>query len=79
MLELEFKYYREHQEEFVKKYNGKVLVIKGQEVIGTFDSEIEALTETSKKHQIGTFLVHKCGSGEDNITMTFHSRVQFAK
>ena len=37
-LEKEFKYYLEKQEELVKKYNGKVLVIKDCEVIGVYNS-----------------------------------------
>jgi hypothetical protein len=34
--------------------------------------------EASKAHQLGTFLVQKCGPGQDNFTQSFHSRVSFA-
>lgn len=78
MLEKEFEYYIAHQAELVQKYNGKILVIKDQKVIGVFENELEAINETSKTHQVGTFLVHKCEPGEQNYTMTFHSRVAFA-
>jgi hypothetical protein len=77
-LEKEFKYYIEHQDELVSKYNGKYIVIKDCSVIGAFDSEIEAVEETSKVHKIGTFLVQKCEPGDQSYTMTFHSRVAFA-
>ena len=77
-LKQEFQYYLENQDEFVKKYNGKVLAIKDKAVIGVFNNEIEAITEISKKHEIGSFLVHKCGPGEENFTASFHSRVSFA-
>ena len=43
MLEKEFEYYVEHQDELVRKYNGKILVIKNKKVIGVFDNEIEAI------------------------------------
>ncbi len=77
-LEKEFKYYLDHQEELVKKYNGKILVIKNCNIIGFYDSEVEAIRETSKHHEVGTFLVQKCDPGEDSYSMTFHSRVSFA-
>jgi hypothetical protein len=74
-LEKEFKYYLEHQDEFVKKYNGKFIVIKDREVIGVFDSELEAIEKTAEKHELGTFLVQKCEPGSESYTQTYHSRV----
>lgn len=76
-LEIEFKYYLQNQDELVNKYNGKYIVIKGNDVIGVFDSELQAFTETSKKHELGTFLIQKCGPGDNNYTHTYHSRVAF--
>jgi hypothetical protein len=78
MLEKEFDFYVQNQNELVKKYNGKILVIKDQEVIGVFDNEIDAIKKTSKTHEIGTFLVHKCEPGEQNYSAAFYSRVCFA-
>ena len=75
MLEKEFQYYVNHQDELVRKYNGKILVIKDQKVIGVFENEIDAIQAVSKDHEIGTFLVHRCEPGEQNYTMSFHSRV----
>ena len=76
-LEKEFQYYREHQDELVKKYNGKVLVIKDKQVIGEYENDFEAVRETSKKHKPGTFLVMKCTPGSESYTQTFHSIVAF--
>ncbi|HOW52855.1 MAG TPA: hypothetical protein PLV42_12525 [bacterium] len=73
----EFKYYLEHKNELVKKYNGKVLVIKDRKIIGVYDSEIEAVQETAKTHPLGTFLVQRCEPGSEAHTQTFHSRVAF--
>jgi hypothetical protein len=77
-LEKEFKYYLEHQDELVKKYNGKFIVIKDRQVIGAFDSELEAIEKTAEKHELGTFLVQKCEPGSESYTQTYHSRVTFA-
>ena len=77
VLEKEFQYYLDNQEELVKKYNGKFIVIKGSEILGAFDSELEAYEETSKTHELGTFLIQKCEPGSDSYTQTYHSRVAF--
>ena len=76
-LEKEFNYYLEHQEELVKKYNGKFIVIKDCDVIGAYDSELEAVEKTAEEHELGTFLVQKCEAGSESYTQTYHSRVAF--
>ncbi len=77
-LEKEFNYYLEHQDELVEKHNGKFIVIKNGEVIGAFDSELEAVEKTAEQHELGTFLVQKCEPGSESYTQTYHSRVSFA-
>lgn len=64
-LEKEFKYYLDNQDKLVEKYNGKALVIKNQKIIGVYDTEIEAIEKVSQKEELGTFLVHTCGPGEE--------------
>ncbi len=77
MLDKEFNYFKSHQTELVNKYNGKYIVIKGEDVIGNYTSEIEAYTVTQKDHELGTFLIQLCAPGKDVFTQTFHSRVVF--
>ncbi len=79
MLEKEFKYYLDHQTELVGKYNGKFLVIKGEEVIGIYDAEDTAFFATEKNYEAGTFLIQFCEQGDSSYTQTYHSRVSFAK
>jgi len=74
-LEKEFEYYLEHQNELVKQYKGKFIVIRGRKVIDSYDDELIAIEETSKKHKLGTFLVQKCTAGSEGYTQIFHSRV----
>jgi hypothetical protein len=71
----EFQYYLEHQDELVRRFNGKVIVLKDHQVIGSFDSEGEAVREVSKQHELGTFLVQRCEPGTEAYTRTFHSHV----
>ena len=77
-LQDEFEYYLAHQDELVKKYNGKFVAIKGHSVLGAYNSELEAIKKTAKEHALGTFLVQKCEPGEESYTQTFHSRVMIA-
>jgi hypothetical protein len=71
----EFEYYLEHQEELVNLYHGKFIVISNSKVVGVYDDELEAIRETEKTLELGTFLVQLCESGQDNYSQTFHSRV----
>ena len=77
-LQKQLEYFKTHQEELVKKYEGKFLVIKNQEVQGVYDTEMEAYTEAKKKFELGTFLIQHCLPGQESYTQTFHSRVAFS-
>ena len=74
-LQKEFDYYLQHQDELVSQYNGKFIVIENCQLIGSYNSEIEAITETTKQHELGTFLVQKCEIGTDSCSYMYHSRV----
>ena len=76
-LENEFDYYLDHQNELVKQYNGKFLVIKSNTILGAYDTELEAIEQTSKTERLGTFLIQKCEPGEASYTQNYHSRVAF--
>jgi len=77
MLKQEFQYYLDHQQELVKKYQNKFLVIKGQEVVGIYDTKQEAYDEATSKFELGTFLIQHCLPGTLGHTQTFHSQVIF--
>jgi hypothetical protein len=76
-LTSEFEYYLAHQGELVEKYNGKFIVLKHGKVLGSYDNELTAVTETLKSHEPGTFLVQRVSPGEGAYTQVFHSRVSF--
>ena len=78
LLKKEFEYYLAHQDEMVQKYNGKFIVIKDGEVLGAYDDELTAITETRKAYELGTFLVQKVSSGDSAYSQTFHTRVVFS-
>ena len=78
-LKDEFDFYKKHQAELVKKYHGRYVVIFEDKIIGDYDTQEEAVAEAVKTHDLGTFLVHLVGDGEENYTQTFHSRVAHAR
>ena len=74
-LDLEFEFYNENKDKLLSKYEGRVVVVKGDKILGAYDSEKEAIDETIKKHPLGTFLVRRV-TREDDVAF-FHSRVGF--
>jgi len=78
MLQDFFIWYLEHQNELVKKYNGKFIVIKDNTVVGSYNSSGEALIESEKKFPLGSFIIQECTPGTEAYTQHFNSRVTFA-
>jgi len=76
-LKNEFDYYLKHQDDFVREFEGKVVVLKDHKVIGVYDDELEAVKEAEKSNSLGTFLVQRVERGSGSTTQTFHSRVAF--
>jgi len=78
MIDKEFYWYLDHQDELVKKYNGKYIVVKDKDVVGSYNSTLDAYIESKKKFEPGTFLIQLCTPGEKDYTATFHSRIKAA-
>jgi len=78
MLDKEFQYYLDNQNSLVREYDGRYIVIVGEKVVGGYDDYSQALSNSLKKYEMGTFLVQKCSPGDKDYTLTFHSRVAFA-
>ncbi|MES2386693.1 MAG: hypothetical protein V4543_01725 [Bacteroidota bacterium] len=78
MLHDEFQWYKDNQEELLKKYNGSYVVIKDYNVIGAFASHIEAIEWGVENYEPGTFLIQLCTPGNSAYTRNFTStRVSF--
>jgi hypothetical protein len=73
----QFDYYLAHQEELVREYNGKVIVMVNYEVVGAYATEDEAYIEAIKKYKLGTFMIQLCTPGPDAYTIRTHTRYVF--
>ncbi len=75
-LAKEFQFYLDNQDELVKQYDGRVIVIREGQVLGDYDSDAAAISATRDTHPLGTFLVQRVSAGQEAYTQTFHSRVR---
>lgn len=75
-LKKEFQWYLDHQNDLVKEYNGKILVIVNENVACSFDTEQEAYLYAKEKYGLGNFLLQKCSKGDSDYTATYHSRIR---
>jgi hypothetical protein len=57
MFEAENKFYEENREILREKYMGKRVVIVKDKILGAYDTDSEAIDETSKNMDLGTFCV----------------------
>ena len=73
MFKKELDYFISNQDKLVKKYFKKILVIKGEDIIGIYETPLEAYLETKKNHEIGTFLIQPCEKGPEAYTVTLSS------
>ena len=77
MLDKEYQFFLANREELVKKYTNKYIVIRGEEVVGVYDSELKAYIESKNKYELGTFFIQLCTINDHELTQTFNSRVTF--
>ncbi|OFY61629.1 MAG: hypothetical protein A2Y71_03060 [Bacteroidetes bacterium RBG_13_42_15] len=77
MLDKEFNFYIKNQDKLLEKYNGRFIVIVGEEIVGDYNNLEEAYNESIKKHELGTFLIQQCLPGKESFTQTFHTRAIF--
>lgn len=73
-LQDDFQYYLDHRDELYKQYLDKFLVIKNKNVIGVYDDQVTAYTETTKDHEPGTFIIQQ-SAPDSPATQVFHTRV----
>jgi len=58
-LHRERAYYLAHQDVLAQLYDGQVIVIKGDVVLGAYDDAAWAAPQTRKRYAGGAFLVEK--------------------
>ncbi len=67
MLDQELRFYQENKAMLLSQYNGKFIVIKGQELIGSFDTINDALAEGARRFGLESFLVRRVQERQEEI------------
>lgn len=68
MLLQDFEWFKNHNSDLYKKYGHTFLVIKNKSVIGSYNNLIEAVNETKKQFELGTFIVQECDGTDSTYT-----------
>lgn len=61
-LEREKEVYRRHRDEWLPQYEGKFVAIKGEEIIGIFDTVEDAYEEAVRRIGKEPFLIARIGA-----------------
>jgi hypothetical protein len=78
LLQQQFQWYLDHQDELVKQYNGKYLVISGKAIVYSSENKEDACQKGLEMVGAGKFIVQLCTPGTEDYTRTFHThRVHF--
>ncbi len=59
MLDIERQYFDQHQEELLRQYPGKFVIIRDERVIGSFDDLKQALSAGAQQFGLSPFLVRR--------------------
>ena len=73
-----FDYFINNLSVLYEKYGHCFLVIKNEQVIGSYNSFDDALNETIKTEKPGTFLIQECVEDQKDLILTFQGNVAFA-
>ncbi len=73
----DWEYYRAHQSELLKEYEGKVLVLHEKQVAGAFSLFQDAVDFGIKHFGMGKFLVQECSQGEKDLEIKLFSGLRF--
>ena len=69
MLDQERKVYAIHAGDWEKSHPGKFVVVKGEALVGFFDSLDEALATGASKFGLTSFLVRRLGANVEAVTI----------
>lgn len=67
MLERERNFFEQHRQEWCSKYPSKIVLIKGEELVGIFDRHEDALSEGARRFGIESFLVRRVEEKEELV------------
>jgi hypothetical protein len=73
LLKKDLEWYIANQRELSENYNGKILLIVDQRLIGAFGSMQDAYAAATKDYAPGSFSLQPCSPDSDSYTLTLHN------
>ena len=67
MLEKERKYFEQNRKEWLSKFPAKFVLVKGEQLVGTFDKPEDALAEGARRFGGESFLVRRVEESEQLV------------
>ena len=59
IFDTEIAFYKANRREFVKQYENKFVVIKGEALLGVYDTRSQAHDSTLVNHAAGSFIIER--------------------
>ena len=72
MFTEELNFFIKNQDNLVKQYAGKALVIKGNELCGMYDTPLEAYIQLQRDDQLGKAMIQMCQPGPAAYSATLN-------
>jgi hypothetical protein len=69
MLETERQYFEKNREDLLRNFPGKFVVIKDEQVLGSFDSIEDALAGGAREYGVTSFLVRRTDQVPEDATI----------
>ena len=69
VLDRERKFFVAHADEWAKRYPGRFLVVKNEELLGDFATIDEALAAGARKYGLQPFLVRQSDMKEETVSV----------
>ena len=68
LQDLDYEWFLENYDRLFAEYGDAYLAIKNKSVLGRYDSYAEAVYETEKTEELGSFIVQHCNGNETGYT-----------
>jgi hypothetical protein len=69
MLKVEIEFFNDHRGVWLTQFPGKIALVRGQALIGVFDTEDQAIAEGTRQFGLTAFLVRRIATQNPDLTV----------
>jgi hypothetical protein len=73
MFDRELAFFIANQADLVARFDGQVLLLRGDEIAGVYDSALAAYCDAQARFEPGSYMIQPCAPGPDAYTVTITS------